>query len=198
MFSSKSKAFFIDGPGGTRKTFLYRSLLSALRSQGYIAIAVATSGVAASIFSRGRTAHSRIKIPLDFSRSKTWREPVDKNGEVTLPSDLVIPYHNKNDSLGRLIHCVFLDLHLYSTDPYQMINRYILSPTNSSVDEHNEFYIALSRLRTSDIVKVLIVPETFDDIKIDNRTRNIIFSEVFHLARMMAQIIPMKDILPGA
>ncbi|XP_027082180.2 uncharacterized protein [Coffea arabica] len=38
---------------------------------GYIAIAVATLGVAASILPRGRTAHSRFKIPLDFSRNKT-------------------------------------------------------------------------------------------------------------------------------
>lgn len=71
VFSSKGQSFFVDGPGGTGKTFLYRSLLATLRSQGYIAIAVATSGVAASILPGGRTAHSRFKIPLDFSRNKT-------------------------------------------------------------------------------------------------------------------------------
>nr|XP_027121539.1 uncharacterized protein LOC113738500 [Coffea arabica] len=185
VFSSEGKVFFIDGPGGTGKTFLYRSLLSALRSQGYIAIAVATSGVAASILPGGRTAHSRFKIPLDFSTNKTcqlskqssiaklicesklilWdeasmakrqaieafnsllqdlkdsdlpfgghvvvfggdfrqtlpviehacfsdfllrigegREPVDENGDVTLPSDLVIPYHDKHESLDRELY----------------------------------------------------------------------------------------------
>jgi ATP-dependent DNA helicase PIF1 len=41
--------FFVDGPGGTGKTFLYRALLGKLRSQGQIVFAVATSGVAASI-----------------------------------------------------------------------------------------------------------------------------------------------------
>ncbi|PWZ15111.1 ATP-dependent DNA helicase PIF4 [Zea mays] len=56
--------FFVDGPGGTGKTYLYRVLLTTLRSQGKIAVATATSGVAASIMPGGRTAHSRFKIPL--------------------------------------------------------------------------------------------------------------------------------------
>ncbi|PWZ27919.1 Cleavage stimulating factor 64 [Zea mays] len=56
--------FFVDGPGGTGKTYLYRVLLATLRSQGKIAVATATSGVAASIMPGGRTAHSRFKIPL--------------------------------------------------------------------------------------------------------------------------------------
>jgi hypothetical protein len=56
--------FFVDGPGGTGKTFLYRALLATMRSQGKIALATASSGVAASIMPGGRTAHSRFKIPL--------------------------------------------------------------------------------------------------------------------------------------
>jgi hypothetical protein len=56
--------FFVDGPGGTGKTFLYRALLATVREQGKIALATATSGVAASIMPGGRTAHSRFKIPL--------------------------------------------------------------------------------------------------------------------------------------
>lgn len=56
--------FFVDGPGGTGKTFLYRALLATIRGQGNIAVETATSGVAASIMPGGRTAHSRFKIPL--------------------------------------------------------------------------------------------------------------------------------------
>ncbi|WVZ73210.1 hypothetical protein U9M48_021551 [Paspalum notatum var. saurae] len=56
--------FFVDGPGGTGKTYLYKSLLATLRSQDKIAVATATSGIAASIMPGGRTAHSRFKIPL--------------------------------------------------------------------------------------------------------------------------------------
>ncbi|PWZ11729.1 ATP-dependent DNA helicase PIF1 [Zea mays] len=56
--------FFVDGPGGIWKTYLYRVLLATLRNQGKIAVATATSGVVASIMPGGRTAHSRFKIPL--------------------------------------------------------------------------------------------------------------------------------------
>jgi Cdc6-like AAA superfamily ATPase len=45
--------FFVDGPSGTGKTYLYKALLAALRSQDKIAVATATSGVAASILPRG-------------------------------------------------------------------------------------------------------------------------------------------------
>nr|XP_009795470.1 PREDICTED: uncharacterized protein LOC104242160 isoform X2 [Nicotiana sylvestris] len=69
VFSNKAGAFFIDSPGGTEKTFLYRALLATVRSMGYIALATATSGVAASILSGGRTAHSRFKIPIDIDEN---------------------------------------------------------------------------------------------------------------------------------
>jgi hypothetical protein len=56
--------FFVDGSGGTRKTYLYRALLATIHSQNKIPVATTTSGVAASIMPGGRTAHSRFKIPL--------------------------------------------------------------------------------------------------------------------------------------
>lgn len=60
--SGSSGAFFIDGLGGTGKTFLCKALLSAVRSQNAIAL---SSGVVASLLPGGRTAHSRFKIPLE-------------------------------------------------------------------------------------------------------------------------------------
>ncbi|ONM52829.1 hypothetical protein ZEAMMB73_Zm00001d019382 [Zea mays] len=59
--------FFVDGPSGTGKTYLYRVLLATLCNQGKIAVAIATSGVVASIMPGGRTAHSRFKIPLTIN-----------------------------------------------------------------------------------------------------------------------------------
>ncbi|XP_048447298.1 ATP-dependent DNA helicase pif1-like [Pyrus x bretschneideri] len=63
--------FFVDGPGGTGKTYLYRVLLATLRSKGHIILATATSGIAATILPGGRTAHSRFKIPLSPDASST-------------------------------------------------------------------------------------------------------------------------------
>ena len=59
-----NNAFFLHGPAGTGKTFLYNCLCSHLRSQGKIVLCVASSGIAAQLPPGGRTAHSRFKIPL--------------------------------------------------------------------------------------------------------------------------------------
>ncbi|KAH0715764.1 hypothetical protein KY284_008669 [Solanum tuberosum] len=61
--------FFVDGPGGTGKTFLYRALLANMRSKGTIALACATSGVAAALLPGGRTAHSSFGIPLQANET---------------------------------------------------------------------------------------------------------------------------------
>ncbi|KAK2983947.1 hypothetical protein RJ640_002892, partial [Escallonia rubra] len=59
----KAAAFFIDRPGGTCKTYLYNALLATVRSEGYIALATTSSGIAASNLPGGQTAHSRTSAP---------------------------------------------------------------------------------------------------------------------------------------
>ena len=61
-----SKIFFLDGPGGTGKIFLYNLILAQVRSQNRIALAMASSGLAALLLSKGRTAHSRLAIGLNL------------------------------------------------------------------------------------------------------------------------------------
>ena len=69
--STQSKIFFIDGPGGTGKTFLYNTILAATRGQNKVAIAVASSGIAALLLDGGTTAHSMFKIPLQTHQNST-------------------------------------------------------------------------------------------------------------------------------
>jgi len=61
--------FFVSGYGGTGKTYLWRCIVSHLRSQGKIVLTVASSGVASLLLPGGRTAHSRFKIPCDLDDS---------------------------------------------------------------------------------------------------------------------------------
>ena len=58
--------FFLQGAGGTGKTFLYRALYGHLRAAGKSILCVASSGIAATLLPRGRTAHSQFKIPLSL------------------------------------------------------------------------------------------------------------------------------------
>ncbi|XP_044587812.1 uncharacterized protein LOC123267312 [Cotesia glomerata] len=64
---NQGKLFFIDAPGGTEKTFLLNLLLAKVRSSGKIALAVASSGIAATLLTGGRTAHSLFKLPLNLN-----------------------------------------------------------------------------------------------------------------------------------
>ncbi|XP_063949879.1 uncharacterized protein LOC135152724 [Daucus carota subsp. sativus] len=69
--------FFVYGSGGCGKTYLWRSLISKLRSEGEIVLPVASSGIAATLLPGGRTAHSRFKIPIvldEFSLCAFWRD----------------------------------------------------------------------------------------------------------------------------
>lgn len=62
----------MHGSEGCGKTYLWRTIISKLRSQGDIVLQVASSGIAATLLPGGRTAYSRFKIPIvldDFSIS---------------------------------------------------------------------------------------------------------------------------------
>ena len=63
--------FFLDGPAGTGKTFVYSTLLHAVRGRGDEAIPVASTGIAATLLNGGRTAHSIFKIPLALNGTST-------------------------------------------------------------------------------------------------------------------------------
>ena len=56
--------FFVDGVGGSGKTFTYSCILNGVRALGEVAICVASSGIAALLMEGGTTAHSRFKIPV--------------------------------------------------------------------------------------------------------------------------------------
>ncbi|KAJ0868333.1 putative DNA helicase [Helianthus annuus] len=69
--NNRPDVVFIDGPGGTGKTFLYKALLAQVRSRGLIALATTSSGAAANNMPGGRTAHSRFKIPICVNNNST-------------------------------------------------------------------------------------------------------------------------------
>ncbi|XP_030478179.1 uncharacterized protein LOC115695240 [Cannabis sativa] len=68
---NKEIYFFINGHGGTGKTFLWNTIIAKLRSQSRIVLPVATSGITALLLPNGRTTHSRFHIPLDVTVEST-------------------------------------------------------------------------------------------------------------------------------
>ncbi|CAN1829526.1 ATP-dependent DNA helicase PIF1 [Linum perenne] len=68
VHEKNGKCFFVEGPGGTGKTFLWKVISAKLRSEGKIVLCVATSGIAALLMEGGRTAHSKFHIPIKLTK----------------------------------------------------------------------------------------------------------------------------------
>ena len=69
-----SLCVFLSARGGCGKTYLLNSILSAVRTSepgGCVALAMATTGIAATLLQLGRTFHSRMKAPLDPDATST-------------------------------------------------------------------------------------------------------------------------------
>ncbi|GJV48551.1 DNA helicase [Tanacetum coccineum] len=74
------KLMFIYGHGGTGKTFLWKAITTALRSEEKIVLAVASSGIASLLLPSGRTAHSRFQLPLNLKDESTCH--IKKNSQL--------------------------------------------------------------------------------------------------------------------
>jgi len=59
-----TKVIFIDGLGGTGKTYIENLILNVVRSCGDIALVVASSGIITLLLLGGQTAHSYLKISI--------------------------------------------------------------------------------------------------------------------------------------
>jgi ATP-dependent DNA helicase PIF1 len=83
--------FFVDGYGGTGKTFLWKTLTYRLRSEGKIVVNVASSGIASILLPGGRTAHSQFGIPLVLTKESCCKiEKNSKKAELLIMTSLII------------------------------------------------------------------------------------------------------------
>ena len=64
--NGKGGIFAINAPGGTGKTFVVKTILAYVRGKSQIALAMATSGIAAILLPGGRTVHSKLHVPIEL------------------------------------------------------------------------------------------------------------------------------------
>ncbi|GJR15905.1 DNA helicase PIF1, ATP-dependent [Tanacetum coccineum] len=76
---NKGGMFFVYGYGGTEKTYLYKTMSAALRSEGGIVLNVASSGIATLLLEGRRTAHSRFAIPINIVKDSMCHIPADSD-----------------------------------------------------------------------------------------------------------------------
>ena len=61
--------FFVYGSGGTRKTYLWKMIVAALKSKGKIILSVVLSGIAALLLPFGKTVHAMFKILVNLGEA---------------------------------------------------------------------------------------------------------------------------------
>ena len=65
------KMIYIDGPGGTGKTFLHKTLIHYCLSMGKKVLAIAWTGIASILMPNGMISHKTSKLPLDLTNNET-------------------------------------------------------------------------------------------------------------------------------
>jgi hypothetical protein len=87
----RPRAHFMQAPGGSGKTFVLSLLLDTVRSRGDVALAVASTGVAALLMDGGTTAHFRFKIPILTTAESTCNiSPSSNAGKVLAAAKLIV------------------------------------------------------------------------------------------------------------
>lgn len=66
-----SHPYFVHSAGGCGKTYLCKLIATKLRAERKIVLCVASSGIASLLLPGGRTAHSRLKIPISVNEDST-------------------------------------------------------------------------------------------------------------------------------
>ena len=114
------RLFFLNAPGGYGKTFLIETLLSTVRSMGNVALAVASSGIAAELLEGGRTAHSRFKIPIPVNETSVCSISAQSNEAKLLRKASLIIWDEIMMSHVHQVDCVDRSLQdiLKSSEPF--------------------------------------------------------------------------------
>lgn len=108
---------YIDGPGGTGKTFLLNTILHHFESNNRKTVAVASSGVAAQLLLNGRTAHFAFKIPFKSdARSVCSLSGRDEFSKVLKDTALIV-WDEISTKHKDCINCVDRSLRDLRKDP---------------------------------------------------------------------------------
>ncbi|XP_078437643.1 uncharacterized protein LOC144708265 [Wolffia australiana] len=103
--ATEPRVFFVDGPGGSGKTFLYSAILAQIKASRLTTIPTATSGIAALLLEGGRTLHSTFNIPI----------PVTHISTCGISPDSVIGQKIQSSSIIIVDEAPMMQHHVYET-----------------------------------------------------------------------------------
>uniref|UniRef100_A0A914YXE1 ATP-dependent DNA helicase n=1 Tax=Panagrolaimus superbus TaxID=310955 RepID=A0A914YXE1_9BILA len=86
-----ASCFFVDGPGGSGKSYLFNSLYYYFTGKSKKVTVMAWSGIAASLYETGRTCHNVFKLDFPFGdESNSGVNPSDDLGKSLKETDVLI------------------------------------------------------------------------------------------------------------
>ena len=89
--TEQAHLYFIQGPGGSGKTFVYNTLLAYCLSIGVKSAASAWTGIAATLLTNGRTTHNLFKLPVPITDTCSSNvSPTSKHLEALRTTSLFI------------------------------------------------------------------------------------------------------------
>ncbi|GJV97144.1 ATP-dependent DNA helicase PIF1-like protein [Tanacetum coccineum] len=162
VHNDRRQFYFIHGPGGTGKTFLYKTIIARLRSAQMIVLAVVSSGIALLLLLAGRTAHRRFVMPLELMENSTcgikqnthlaelmqqvwliiWDEApmTQRYAFEALDKTLrdILGYKNPGKR-NRIISDTYPNFTSRQVDDEYLNERAILTPRNDDADTINEY-----------------------------------------------------------
>jgi PIF1-like helicase len=68
-FPENQKLLYLNGPGGSGKTYLYNTLMSFVRERGELVLAYASTEIAATLMKNGSTIYRGFKLPVPLVES---------------------------------------------------------------------------------------------------------------------------------
>ncbi|XP_074596266.1 uncharacterized protein LOC141851422 [Brevipalpus obovatus] len=103
--TSRPRAFFVDGPGGSGKTTLYRAICADLWQRNIKFLCVATTGIAATLLPFGKTAHSAFKLPLVLNESSVSLMSFGSADAQVLRDSKLILWDEATMASGDMVKC---------------------------------------------------------------------------------------------
>ena len=116
----QSKCFFLDGPGGSGKSYLYQTLTNNIKAQNKTVLCVASTGIAAILID-GMTVHKQFGIPVPCHDNSTSHIRLDTKEAAEIRKASLIIWDESTMAHKDILHCLdrFLcDLMNDDTQPF--------------------------------------------------------------------------------
>lgn len=88
--STNNKLFYIDGPGGSGKSYFHNILITIMQRKNVQVQAMAWTGIAAILLKGGQTVHSTFQLPLNLNDTTTCGLKVNSKAALAIREKKII------------------------------------------------------------------------------------------------------------